>query len=276
MKATEKSAEIEALLTRMAGADRRETIGKGVCLPPPIGCGRPATKFKDELSLKEYTISGLCQNCQDQVFDKPDEDVVEQVADEFVVDKAYRMFSGAAEAAKFLYRKIVDAKGHVWLYPVNSETPAEQVHFHAPEDKNSQGYGGSTLHFELEDGTIYAAKGPWHANADSMFEATGIDIRETHRTFGCVAKHREYKSKPGSYAGVTTFRGLLHADKEPVIGKFSRIHDLAKEWADKLGHPVAYYSESKGGSSSGYEVPNGSDHRNWSEWFAQHNKEWER
>ena len=27
-------------------------------------------EFRDELSLKEYHISGLCQSCQDEVFDE--------------------------------------------------------------------------------------------------------------------------------------------------------------------------------------------------------------
>ena len=31
-------------------------------------CGNIITEFKDELSLKEYKISGLCQTCQDEVF----------------------------------------------------------------------------------------------------------------------------------------------------------------------------------------------------------------
>ncbi len=31
-------------------------------------CKKPATEFKDALSRKEYTISGLCQVCQDKVF----------------------------------------------------------------------------------------------------------------------------------------------------------------------------------------------------------------
>ena len=31
-------------------------------------CGKPATKFRDVLSRKEYTISGFCQSCQDKVF----------------------------------------------------------------------------------------------------------------------------------------------------------------------------------------------------------------
>ncbi len=34
-------------------------------------CGKTidvATEFRDYLSKKEYTISGLCQKCQDEVF----------------------------------------------------------------------------------------------------------------------------------------------------------------------------------------------------------------
>ena len=31
-------------------------------------CSEPADGFRDEISLKEYTISGMCQSCQDSVF----------------------------------------------------------------------------------------------------------------------------------------------------------------------------------------------------------------
>ena len=31
-------------------------------------CGQSAVSFRDELSVKEYRISGLCQSCQDSVF----------------------------------------------------------------------------------------------------------------------------------------------------------------------------------------------------------------
>jgi len=31
-------------------------------------CKKPAEYFKDSLSLKEYSISGLCQECQDKIF----------------------------------------------------------------------------------------------------------------------------------------------------------------------------------------------------------------
>lgn len=31
-------------------------------------CEKPIGDFKDELSKKEYKISGMCQNCQDEMF----------------------------------------------------------------------------------------------------------------------------------------------------------------------------------------------------------------
>ena len=39
-------------------------LGKKVC----ISCGKNADSFSDNLSEKEYNISGLCQICQDSVF----------------------------------------------------------------------------------------------------------------------------------------------------------------------------------------------------------------
>jgi len=33
-------------------------------------CGKPIGKFRDALSEKEYSISGICQECQDRIFGK--------------------------------------------------------------------------------------------------------------------------------------------------------------------------------------------------------------
>ena len=33
-----------------------------------VSCGEVAGEFRDELSRKEYGISGLCQTCQDGIF----------------------------------------------------------------------------------------------------------------------------------------------------------------------------------------------------------------
>lgn len=61
-----KNPAIADLLNRMS--NRSEAIYTDKCVNPPIGCGGPATEFRDELSRKEYSISGLCQCCQDKIF----------------------------------------------------------------------------------------------------------------------------------------------------------------------------------------------------------------
>ena len=35
-------------------------------------CAHTLTEFKNEISKKEYSISGMCQDCQDEIFGKPD------------------------------------------------------------------------------------------------------------------------------------------------------------------------------------------------------------
>ncbi len=37
-------------------------------------CGEPAVEFTDELSRREFTISGMCQKCQDNFFNYEPED----------------------------------------------------------------------------------------------------------------------------------------------------------------------------------------------------------
>ena len=44
-------------------------VENGIC-PKGVGCGKQIkmSDFRDALSIKEFRISGLCQNCQDSVF----------------------------------------------------------------------------------------------------------------------------------------------------------------------------------------------------------------
>lgn len=48
--------------------ERREALVKQKCISAPLGCGGPADSFKDDTSVKEYSISGFCQKCQDKFF----------------------------------------------------------------------------------------------------------------------------------------------------------------------------------------------------------------
>jgi len=77
MEPTNKSTPIESMLSSVFGVDRVKTISEGYC----VSCDTEdikATSFTDDLSRKEYAISGLCQSCQDDVFgvsdDEPDDD----------------------------------------------------------------------------------------------------------------------------------------------------------------------------------------------------------
>lgn len=65
---TKKSPGIESFLEENFG--RTTSIRNDKCLNPPIGCGKMIGEFRDDLSIKEYRISGFCQNCQDNVFGK--------------------------------------------------------------------------------------------------------------------------------------------------------------------------------------------------------------
>ena len=61
---TPKSPAINKLLSAIAGKDREYTIRASKCMT----CNNPDMDFRDSLSVREYTISGLCQRCQDGVF----------------------------------------------------------------------------------------------------------------------------------------------------------------------------------------------------------------
>lgn len=63
-----KSEGMENLLENVAqvafGRSRAASRKNSVCLI----CGGEATEFRDELSRKEYGISGMCQKCQDGIW----------------------------------------------------------------------------------------------------------------------------------------------------------------------------------------------------------------
>ena len=69
MQPSKKSPAMENFLTSLlGGVSRTETIKGNRCVPAPIGCGGPAVEFTSELSRKEYSISGLCEKCQNEFF----------------------------------------------------------------------------------------------------------------------------------------------------------------------------------------------------------------
>lgn len=66
MKPSTKSPRITEFLE--SNFKRTTAIERNYCIPHPIGCGKEIKEFRDSSSEREYTISGLCQDCQDKIF----------------------------------------------------------------------------------------------------------------------------------------------------------------------------------------------------------------
>lgn len=254
-----KAPEVEQALTNIFGFDRRATIEANRCCPPPVGCGGPATEFRDDLSRREYAISGLCQKCQDAIFleDNDDEDARYAPApdplprppryiakpDEFVTDD-YQMFCGQGEAVERKYYRYVGKSGNTWLV-ADQENAAENVYVtDSPRNNGKQGFGGATLRMPLIEGGEFALVGGWHSNSDALFADTGIDVRDKYRTFVLLAMKRE-TTDDGTYRSI--FREIVYRDTAPTLGRYDRYKEIM------AAHPEAdyYYMTSHGGSSSG-------------------------
>jgi hypothetical protein len=67
-KPTDKSASVSGALDSVSeelfGTSRTEAITKDTCL----FCKGDASEFRNDLSRREFNISGICQVCQDEVF----------------------------------------------------------------------------------------------------------------------------------------------------------------------------------------------------------------
>jgi len=64
MEPSPKSKSLDQFLNEVFNIDRTTFITDDVC----VSCNTPAFSFRDDLSKKEFSISGLCQICQDEVF----------------------------------------------------------------------------------------------------------------------------------------------------------------------------------------------------------------
>jgi methyltransferase-like protein len=65
---TERSPELQDCLDKMTEGMFGRKQSSAVC----VTCGSDAVKtedFKDALSEKEFSISGMCQRCQDAIWD---------------------------------------------------------------------------------------------------------------------------------------------------------------------------------------------------------------
>jgi hypothetical protein len=159
------------------------------------------------------------------------------------------MLCGSHEASKHKYKLLIGKSGKRWV--VSTDANAAD-HVYVDGGKGSDGFGGRTLTFELEDGTTVDFIGPWKTTADGLFNDTEYDVRNTRATKGIVAQQREL-GKP--FGAPDTYIDVLHEDEDFVLGTYTRIDEIAQQFADELGVKIAYGLISEGGGYTGWATP---------------------
>ena len=81
-RSPEMQQVVDAFAKNAFGRTATEAIAQHVC----VICGKPIEGFKDVLSRREYRISGMCQECQDETFGVSDNDDANAVGAEDVGD----------------------------------------------------------------------------------------------------------------------------------------------------------------------------------------------
>ena len=105
-----KAPQIDALLSEIIfnGKDHVTVIKEGKCLTCDEAHDLIASSFRDDISRKEYSISGMCQSCQDDVFGVSDEEPDDYEDDEdalasagFGMDESYGAYGGGEDFGYF-------------------------------------------------------------------------------------------------------------------------------------------------------------------------------
>ena len=168
-------------------------------------------EFEDELSRKEYRISGLCQDCQDNIFGKSSKTAIKRNKEKTMSKDEAAMILGIDQ--KLIvnescfgdysdYRMPIelwdryearDGKS-VWYVPANVDDyiKASKIHMQSLNGKRSEGYGGSTWEFKCTDGKTYSVQGPWNSNSGSLHANTGIDLRDKHKFYIVICEKTVY------------------------------------------------------------------------------------
>lgn len=176
---------------------------------------------------------------------------MEIIADEYEIAPG-QSFSAEARQKVFLYRCYVDRDDpkRLWMVADNVDNPAEHIYVGYQEDTGSQGFAGRRLVFNLVDQNMsISLQGPWHSNAGALHASTGIDVRNTCKTFVVIGLDRVW----GKQGGRDMIKDIVYMDEKPTLGEYTRDKTIARAIMDENPDidKLYVYSDGCGGSSHG-------------------------
>ena len=155
------------------------------------------------------------------------------------------MICGLSEQASIKYTMTEEPNGLMWMVGANVPDQANYVYCGSPKYTGSEGFGGRWLTFELVDGKKIKLQGPWHSNADALFDHTGVDVRDRHYTFVVVSRKLKHP----------LMSEILWIDPMPMLGERNRHKQICENLLERGEEDLFYYNETKGGSVTGPYTP---------------------
>lgn len=186
-----------------------------------------------------------------------------------VLDRKYirsgGMISAQGEAQDRKYARYLGKSGRMWFVYDNNPSHV-LVTAYSDYDRAGEGFGGRTLHVQLEEGYEYEGestfllRGGWHANSEAMFEDTGVDIRDRYMTTVNVSLDTGSSGPPYYDRWMERF---VHREDDPVMGSYDRDKEIGQTMADRYGVPVFVSKQSHGGGVDYWAYPEGRKSGEW-------------
>jgi hypothetical protein len=165
--------------------------------------------------------------------------------------KEYRQVSAFPHAYNDTpYRKVMGKSGKAWFYKPGKFAATA---IYVDGGKGSQGFGGQTLQFKLEDGTTFDSAGPWMTTAENMLADTGVDLRDQQATRVIISRKVHYPKN--IYAFMPDMIDVVYYEEQFVEGRFERAKEKVREIVKETGESLHYFIESFGGAQCGMMKP---------------------
>lgn len=159
--------------------------------------------------------------------------------------KTYQQVSADPSSQKSApYRKVMGKSGKAWFYVPG---PFAATAIYVDGGKGSQGMGGRTITFKLEDGSTFDSIGPWMTTAENMLKDTGVDVTSQYASRMVISRKVEYPKN--SYAFMPDMIDVVYYEEQFVEGPSDRADELAQKIVNETGEALHVFIETSGGAS---------------------------